>query len=227
VIHSGTSKKADKTIALDELPHQHAKQLQMISSFDIEYGNDPETSLGFQPGGNETEKLAPNAFRVNQDGTITICDPVHKEIFLLSSEKVLKAIEPYTFARVLEIKNESRNLNIRTENTGADTADIIYTDSPGTVRIQINGPLASVRVIGVTTGGYVYVLVERFIELGSLAVTREVIVLDSTGKLEARMQIDDVSSVPPVIEFQLTHDGSLYRMIPGDKSVTFIHYEVR
>lgn len=231
-IYSGTAQKADKTILLDQVPNQLSKRIEKVSSFDIEYGNDPGASLGFQRGGKETEKLGPNAFKVNQDGTITICDPVHKKVFLLNTTKnnktKLKAIEPYTFERVSEIQTENPNHAVKVRDTGIDKADIIYPGSPPkSVRIKIDGPLASVRIIGVTAGYDVFVLVERFVELGSLAVTREVIVLNASGELEARLKIDDAPFVPPAREFQLADDGSLYRMIPGDKSVTFRRYEVR
>ena len=234
VASCGTAKKADKTVSLDELPSKKSLQFEEVERFKLDYGEDVDTTYGFQPGVNETNKLAPNAFEVKKDGTILVADPVHKKIFSLKRARdgriILSVVDSYKYDRLPGVKHKSsKNKNVSVKKTGADTADIIFDSNtaPKTVRLKIKGPLASVRLIGVNKGGDAFVVVERFVKLGSLAVEREVLVVSSNGETRARLKIDDVPFVPPVVEFQLAPDGSLYRMIPGDESVTFVRWEVR
>jgi len=234
IIFGGTAQKANKTILLDHLPPQFSVKIEMVARFEIDYGHDPETTLGLQPGGNETNRLAPNAFEVDQNGSITIHDPVHKKVFKLektrSGYQSLKVVAPYVYDSVAKIKSRNRDFGrVKVESTGADTADIVFQNGESTriVRLKIDGPLASTKIAGINGMGDLFMVIERFKKLGSLEVEKEILVLDSEGVPKTRLKLDTKAFAPPIVEFVLAPDGSLYRMIPGEESVTFVRFEVR
>ncbi len=234
VISCGTPNTADRTVQLNALSDQSLTAFEEVSRFSIPYGTDKESTLGFQPGGNETQRLAPNAFTVAEDGRITVHDPVHRKVWV--SQKSgdgaisLRAEGPYQYAAVAALKDQSRkNDAVKVEKTGADTADVSYNRDglESSVRLEFDGPLASIQISGVNKGGDAFLLIERFVEMGSLVVSREVLVLAATGEIKARLRIDDTPAAPPVVEFQLAPDGSLYQMIPNESSVIFVRFEVK
>jgi hypothetical protein len=233
VISCATSKKADNTVELDRPLPSSSSRFERVLMFEIEYGKDAETTLGFQPGGDEKEKMAPNAFEVEAEGSILVSDPVHRKNYKLKRNRdgqvTLQNVGPYSFSNLPGKAKNNADKTVRVLKTGAETADIVFADGDPsrTVRLKIDGPLASIKLIGVRTGGEAVVLVSRFKELGSMDVEREILLVHSTGETKARLKVDGAAFAPPVVEFQLAPDGSLYRMIPGDESVTFVRWEVR
>lgn len=95
------------------------------------------------------------------------------------------------------------------------------------IQVELGGPLASIRLIGVNATGDTFVLVERFRQRGRLAVDRQVVVLDSTGALKALLPVHGEPAVHPVRELVLGPGGALHRMVPGTGGVTFQRWEVR
>ncbi|MFW5739808.1 MAG: hypothetical protein ACOC1F_05520 [Myxococcota bacterium] len=95
------------------------------------------------------------------------------------------------------------------------------------VQLEIGAPLASIRLIGATNSGDVYLVVERFRKRGRLEVDREVVVLDARGRLKAKRDVVGVPVVHATRDFALSPRGELYRMVPGTDGVTFVRWAVR
>ncbi len=107
-------------------------------------------------------------------------------------------------------------------------AGLVTLGQDGTqVQLEIGGPLASIRLIGVSATRDTFLLVEQFRERGRLEVDRRVVVLDAAGGLKATLEIEGNAAVPVVRDLVLGPRGDLHRMLPGDRGVTFSRWEVR
>jgi len=118
-----------------------------------------------------------------------------------------------------------RSVTVRKCN--AEAFRVTAAPSGDSIQIEIGGPLASVRLLGVNATGDVFVVVERFVKRGQLAVTRQVLVLSPTGVLKARLEVLGEPTLHPERELVLGPDGALHRMVPGDKAVSFQRWEVQ
>ncbi len=119
----------------------------------------------------------------------------------------------------------TRSVSVRKCNAEAG----LITKAPGgeQIQVEIGGPLASMRLIGVNAGGDTFLMVERFRHRGKLAVDRQVMVLGPEGALKARLDVVGEPTLHPEREFVLGPRGALHRMVPGDQSVAFLRWEVR
>jgi hypothetical protein len=116
---------------------------------------------------------------------------------------------------------------LRLERCNAEAGLVTIAPGVGRIQVEVGGPLASIRLIGVNAAGDVFLIVERFRERGRLDVDRHVVVLDSTGALKALMQVHEVPAIHPVRELVLGPQGRLHRMVPGTRGVTFVQWELR
>jgi hypothetical protein len=96
-----------------------------------------------------------------------------------------------------------------------------------TVQIELGASLASIRLIGVSSGGDTFLAVEQFRQRGRLDVSRHVLVLNSSGAFKARLDIADDPVIVPAREFVLGPKGDLHQMVPGAQGVVFRRWEVR
>ncbi len=96
-----------------------------------------------------------------------------------------------------------------------------------TVQVELGAPLASIRLIGMNSGGDTFLAVEQFRQRGRLDVKRLVLVLDSSGALKAKLDVADEPAILPAREFVLGPKGDLHQMVPGTQGVVFRRWEVR
>jgi hypothetical protein len=228
LISCGTPRSADRTVRLDD---PASAEFVTTLALEIPYGETADT-FGYIPAGDEQEARGPNSFLLADDGKIQVRDPVRGVLFAFDPaagatpkletiaqlgprpDQVLLGPDSAPAARVIK--------------TSAETGEVIFerADEPRRVEIDVGGPLASLRLLGVDRGGRALVLVERFRELGQLAVDRELLAVGPEAGLVARRALDDAPAVPPLREFFLADDG-LYRMVAGERAVVFTRYEVQ
>ncbi len=180
---------------------------------------------------------------VDRTGAIHVADLQARRVTMLASEN--SSVLPRA-ARAMRFSRHGQDLVLR---TGA-APEIVHRGSlsavgkPVTVRkcnaeaglvtraghtiqVEIGGPLASMRIIGVNTSDDVFMLVERFRKRGSVEVDRQVVVVDRQGRVRATRDVVGTPALALDRDFTLGADGSLHRMIPGATGVTFVRWEVR
>ncbi len=116
---------------------------------------------------------------------------------------------------------------ISVEKCNAEAGLITMAPGGKQIQVELGGPLASIRLIGVNGAGDIFVIVERFVQRGRLAVNRHVLVIAATGALKAQLQVIGAPAIHPVREFVLGPRGALHRMVPGTQGVAFLRWEVR
>jgi hypothetical protein len=224
------AKRPETTIVLAQ-PAQ-SPTLAAKHWLEVPYG-ETDTEIGFQAGGNEQQPLGPTWFEVDNSGGILVADPVHRKLFHIargnSGAPVLKVSRPLGPRESLPPQGNHPGTAIEVIKTGAESGEVVFGEQGNArhVGIEIGGPLATLRLVGVTERGDAVVVLEKFRELGKLAVDREIIAINPEGKILTRYPLDDqLVAAPPEIEFFVAPDGYLYRMIPGKESVVFTRREL-
>jgi hypothetical protein len=196
------------------------------------YG-DGVDEIGFEPGGNERQTLGPAWFEVDREGGILLADPVHRKIFRLTRSPAGKpgiaAVRSLGPREGLPPAIGTPTPVVKAIKTGAESGEIVFGEGENRERVglELGGPLASLRLVGVCRGGDAIVAVERFRELGKLAVDREILRVSRAGEIVARIPVVGAAAAPPAREFFLAPDDTLYRMVPGTDSVVFLRWVLR
>ena len=228
MISCGTPRTAERSVRVDDAA---TSELVVTLELEIPYGESADT-LGFTPAGDEHEARGPNMFQVADGGQLLVSDPVRGKLFAIETaaggDPVLEPVATLGPRPRPELMGPDCASAARARKTSAEHGEVIFelADGPHAVEIDASGPLASLRVLGVDRAGRAIVLLERFRELGELAVDRELLAIDPADGLVARREIADAPVVPPLREF-VFRDGALYRMVAGDTAVVFTRYEVR
>ena len=113
------------------------------------------------------------------------------------------------------------------EKCNAEAGRVTLGHDGTQVQVEIGGPLASIRLIGVSAALDTFLLVEQFRERGRVEVDRRVLVLGASGALKASLELEGNPAVSVVRDLVLGPRGDLHRMLPGDRGVTFSRWEVR
>jgi len=228
LISCGTPHTAERTVRVDDAA---PSELALTLELEIPYGESADT-LGFVPAGDEHEARGPNMFQVADGDKLLVSDPVRGKLFAVEitagGEAVLETIATLGPRPRPELMEPDCAPAARARKISAEQGEVIFelADGPRAVEIDAAGPLASLRVLGVDRAGRAVVLLERFLELGKLAVDRELLAIDPAAGLVARRAIADAPVVPPLREF-VFKGSALYRMVAGDTSVVFTRFEVR
>jgi hypothetical protein len=209
-------------IALEKPTHR----LVETARVELAYGEAP-LAIGFEPAGNERQANGPGAFEVDARGDYIVADPVHKVLVRVAIKSGIPIISeigalPRRGGGLTTSKSALRVVKVNAEAG-------LVTLSPGgkQVQVEVGGPLASIRLIGVNASGDTFLIVERFVKRGQLAVDRQIVVLDSNGALKALMAVKGKPAVHPERDFVLGPRGALHRMLPGTTAVAFVRWEVR
>jgi len=223
--------KAGEVVHPDVLVHltqvQPTHRLVEVSRVELAYGDSPD-AIGFEPGGNERQAIGPSAFEVDRQGDYLVADPVHHQrvrVSLVTGNPVVSGAGALSFRPSVNADDGVRE--VRVTKCNAEAGLISLGPAGRKIQVEIGAALASIRLIGVNSGGDIYLVVEQFKERRKLAVDRLVLVLDSTGELKARMPVLDRPAVHPDRDFMLGPDDVLHRMVPGTQAVRFIRWEVR
>jgi hypothetical protein len=204
--------------------------LVRVAEIDITYGFGAQ-SLGFSLAGGEREALGPCAIEVLDDGTIRLADTLRRALFDVRVDA--QGRPSVTPAGALPRRIEARSSGLpavaRAIKTSGEDGAIIFTENGAQHRVAVatGGPLAAIRLIGVDRSGRAFAVVERYRELGKTAIDREVIVVDRSGALVAKLALPEVPAVRPVVELFLAPDGALYRLAADADLVRVTRYEVR
>jgi hypothetical protein len=193
---------------------------------ELGYGGAP-SAIGFEPAGEERQADGPSAFEVDARGDYIVADPVHQVLVRVALKSGVTIVsEIGTLPR--------RGGNLTTTKSAVSVIKCnaeagLVTLAPGgkQVQVEVGGPLASMRLIGVNEAGEPFLIVERFIKRGQLAVDRQIVVLDSNGSLKALLAVKEKPAVHPERDFVLGPRGALHRMLPGTTAVAFVRWEVR
>jgi hypothetical protein len=113
------------------------------------------------------------------------------------------------------------------EKCNAEAGRVTLGHDGTQVQVEIGGPLASIRLIGVSAARDTFLLVEQFRERGRVEVDRRVVVLGASGALKASLELEGNPAVSVVRDLVLGPRGDLHRMLPGDRGVIFSRWEVR
>jgi hypothetical protein len=115
----------------------------------------------------------------------------------------------------------------RVEKCNAEAGLVTMGTHGRRIQVEIGAPLASIRLLGESASGDIFLVIEQFRERRRLAVDRQIVLLDASGALKARLPVIDQPAVHPTREFALAPDGSVHQMVPGLQGVTFVRWEVR
>jgi hypothetical protein len=228
LISCGTPRTADRTVRTDD---PVAAAFAVTLEVEIPYGETPD-SLGFTPAGDERQARGPDSFRVADDGRILVRDPVRGKLFAFDpgagGSPALEAVADLGPRPDPSLLDPPRADGARVVKTSGETGEVVFESADGTRKVELDaaGPLASLRLLGIDPAGRAIVLLERFRELGRLAVDRELLAVDPQTGLVARRPIDGAPTVPPLREFLLV-GGALFRMVAGETAVVFTRYEVQ
>ncbi|HUU01979.1 MAG TPA: hypothetical protein VM425_11085 [Myxococcota bacterium] len=201
-------------------------RLVETSRLELAYGDAPG-AIGFEPAGDERRANGPDAFEVDARGDYIVADPVHRVLLRVALRSKVPVVSEIG---ALPLRGEAPaafSSAVRVTKCNAEAGLVSVAPGGKQIQVEVGGPLASIRLIGVSTAGDIFLIVERFIKRGKLAVDRQVVVLDSSGALKALLQVRDKPAVHPGRDFVLGPKGTLHRMVPGTQAVAFVRFEVR